>query len=77
MIWGCCGLYWLVTIAYFADNKDNFQLYADQKKALWKIVLASIILDIVLAGSEIFHKILLHIRSTHVIQVQQENIQMN
>ena len=77
VIWGCCGLYWLVTITYFADSKDNFQLYAEGEKALWKIVLASIILDIALAGSEIFHKVLLHVRSTHFNQVQNENTQTN
>ena len=75
MIWGCCGLYWLVNIAYFDDDKENFRNYVDPNKRILKNVLASVILDIVLAGSEIFHKILHHIRSKDESQFEQENPQ--
>lgn len=76
MIWGCCGLYWLVNITYFDDNGEDFKNYVDPNGTVWKNVLASVILDIGLAGSEIFHKILLYVRSKKDDnQIQQENAQ--
>lgn len=75
VIWGCVGLYWLVNITYFDDNGEDFKNYVDPNGTVLKNVLASVILDIGLAGSEIFHKILLHIRSKGDNQAQQENAQ--
>lgn len=58
VIWGFCGLYWLVDISYLKSDRFNFKTYVDPNGELLKNVLASVILDIILAGSELFHKAL-------------------
>ena len=58
VIWGFCGLYWLVDISYLKSDRFNFKTYVDPNQELLKNVLASVILDIILAGSELFHKAL-------------------
>ena len=80
VIWGCCGLHWLVKIFYFDDTGEAFKEYVDDENwSFLKNVLASVIFDIFLAGSEIFHKILLHIRLKKRRQIagqlEEENVQ--
>lgn len=57
VVWACSALYWLIATFFFRGNEYNLW---DPTWTIVKTVLASIILDIVLAGSEIFHKIRLH-----------------
>ena len=78
VIWGCCGLYWLINITYIAAGRQDFKDCVDPHGTLLKHVLASVILDIGLAGSEIFHRILLHLRKRgqNVNQTQTENAQV-
>ena len=73
VIYGCCGLYWLVNITYFDDEKDDFQKFVDPDKQFLKNVLACVVLDITLAGSEIVHKVLHYIRSKNENQVMEGN----
>ena len=68
-------MYWLVHIAYLDENGDNFKTYVDPNQRLLKNILASIILDIGLAGSELFHKVLHHVRSKKENKFPQENIE--
>jgi len=75
VIWGCCGLYWLVHITYFDKEGDDFKNYVDPNKKLLKNILASVILDIGLAGSELFHKVLHHVRSKKENHARQENVE--
>ena len=71
-------MYWLINITYFADGREDFKNCVDPNGTLLKNVMASVILDIGLAGSEIFHRILLHLRkrSQDVHQTQAENAQI-
>ena len=73
VIYGCCGLYWLVYITYFDDEKDDFKKYVDPDKTLLKNVLACVILDITLAGSELLHKVIHYMRSKNENQVMEGN----
>jgi hypothetical protein len=67
-------LYWLVDITYFEKNGENFKSYVDPTNKFLDNVLASVILDILLAGSELFHKILHYVRTTRMDnQDQQED----
>lgn len=52
--WACGGTYWLLKAVYFSEE-DYRKWDVDNK--LIKVVLASIVLDLVLAGSELFHKL--------------------
>ena len=45
--WACGATYWLVKAVYF--NEDDYQNW-DVDNKLIKVVLASIVLDLVLAG---------------------------
>jgi len=47
-----------VDISYLKSDRFNFKTYVDPSQELLKNVLASVILDIILAGSELFHKAL-------------------
>ena len=49
--------HWLLMTFFFREN--DYQTW-DPEKIVIETVLASIILDLLLAGSEIFHKIRLH-----------------
>ena len=71
-------MYWLINITYFANGRQDFKNCVDPHGTLLKHVLTSVILDIGLAGSEIFHRILLHLRkrSQRVYQTQAENAQI-
>ena len=51
------ALYWLIATSYF---RGNDYMFWDTKDKVLKSVLAAVILDLVLAGSEIFHKLRLH-----------------
>ena len=75
MIYGCCGLYWLVNITYFDDEKDDFQKFVDPDHQLLDNVLACVILDIFLAGSELLHKFIHYMRSKNENQVMNDNIE--
>ena len=68
-------MYWLVHIAYHDEDGDNFKIYVDPNQRLLRNILASIILDIGLAGSELFHKVLHHVRSKKENKFPQENIE--
>lgn len=54
VVWACSALYWLVATVFFRG--DDYQWW-DPSGNILKTVLASLILDLFLAGSEIFHKI--------------------
>ena len=75
MIYGCCGLYWLVNITYFDDERDDFQKFVDPDHKLLDNVLACVILDIFLAGSELLHKFIHYMRSKNENQVMNDNIE--
>ena len=57
VVWACAATYWLVATSYFRG--DDYQFWDAEDKVL-KSVLASLILDLVLAGSELFHKVRLY-----------------
>ena len=59
-------MYWLVDIIYFEKDGEDFKSYVDPTNKFLDNVLASVILDILLAGSEMFHKILHYVRSTRM-----------
>ncbi len=59
VVWACFALYWLIATFFFRGNEFNLW---DPTWTIIKSVLASSILDIILAGSEIFHKIRLHVK---------------
>ena len=64
VLWACGALYWLVASAFFRG--DDYQ-YWDAGDKVLKAVLASLILDLILAGSELFHKIrLVYFNETRV-----------
>ena len=71
-------MYWLINITYFANGRQDFKNCVDPHGTLLKHVLTSVILDIALAGSEIFHRILLHLRKRNqrVYQTKAENAQI-
>ena len=73
VIYGCCGLYWLVNITYFYDEKDDFQKFVDPDHQLLDNVLACVVLDISLAGSELLHKVIHYLRSKQENQVTHGN----
>ena len=55
--WALVASHWLLMTFFFREN--DYQTW-DPEKIVIETVLASIILDLLLAGSEIFHKIRLH-----------------
>lgn len=57
VVWGCAGGAWLIKTIFFREN--DYQNW-DPEKILIETVIASVILDVLLAGSELFHKIRLH-----------------
>ena len=73
MIYGCCGLYWLINITYFDDEKEDFKKYVDPTHKLLDNVLACVVLDIILAGSELLHKVIHYLRAKQEKQVMQGN----
>ena len=65
MVWALFAVDWWARLLYFSS--DDYQHW-DPQGDLWKTVLASIYLDLLLAGSEIFHKIRLVHRKRSVAQ---------
>lgn len=64
VVWACGALYWLVAVTFFRGG--DYQ-YWDAGDKVLKAVLASLILDLILAGSELFHKIrLIYFNETRV-----------
>jgi len=59
VFWALGALYWLVKTLYFGD--DDYKIWDAQEIAM-ETTLASLILDLLLAGSELFHKVRLHKR---------------
>ena len=59
-------MYWMVDITYIDKDGEDFKSYVDPTNKFMDNVLASVILDILLAGSELFHKILHYVRSTRM-----------
>jgi hypothetical protein len=57
VVWACAALYWLVATSFF---RGNDYMFWDADDKILKSVLAAIILDLVLAGSELFHKVRLY-----------------
>ena len=55
--WALVASHWLLMTFFLREN--DYQTW-DPEKIVIETVLASIILDLLLAGSEIFHKIRLH-----------------
>ena len=65
VVWALFAVDWWARLLYFSS--DDYQHW-DPQGDLWKTVLASICLDLLLAGSEIFHKIRLVHRKRSVAQ---------
>ena len=59
LIWATLGLLWLSGMGIEYKKYNSYPDYEAPDK-VWNTVLASIILDYVLAGSEIVHRIKLH-----------------
>jgi hypothetical protein len=57
VIWACGAAYWLVATVFF--RHDEYKIW-DAQDIVIETVLASAILDILLAGSEVFHKVRLY-----------------
>jgi len=61
LVWATTGLVWLVGL--LGENSVYNQIDIpgwEVPKTVWETVLASVILDYILAGSEIFHRLKLH-----------------
>ena len=69
VVWALYAIKWLVKLIGFSS--EDHQLW-DPNGDLWKTVLASICLDILLAGSEIFHKARLLYKQHNRTNVQEE-----
>lgn len=69
VIWACSALYWLIATSFF---RGNDYLFWDSGDKVLKAVLASLILDLILAGSELFHKVRLHFLANES-KVEDEN----
>jgi len=60
--WAASGLYWLVKFSYFdsSENGGNYDFFMENFPSAFgtflKVTLASIVLDLFLAGSELVHK---------------------
>ena len=65
----------MVDITYFQKDGEVFKRYVDPNDTFLDNVLASVILDILLAGSELFHKLLHYVRSKTKNQVQETNLE--
>ena len=60
VVWSLFALKWLLTLIFFEDDKDYENW--DPHREVIKTTVASICLDLLLAGSEIFHRIRLELR---------------
>uniref|UniRef100_A0A0K2TH08 Uncharacterized protein n=1 Tax=Lepeophtheirus salmonis TaxID=72036 RepID=A0A0K2TH08_LEPSM len=59
-IWACCALKWFIQVLYFKDESLNYEVLMDN--TLKDAMISSIVLDLLIPGSEIFHKIRLFIK---------------
>ena len=55
--WALAASHWLIKTIFFQEN--DYQKW-DPERIVIETVCASVVLDILLAGSEIFHRIRLH-----------------
>lgn len=61
LIWACTGLAWLAGLPGEGSTYDMIEVPGWKVPPLvWKTVLASVIMDFILAGSEVFHRVKLH-----------------
>jgi hypothetical protein len=61
LVWAVCGLVWLAWLPVESSPYEQVDVPGWEVPALvWKTVLASVIMDFTLAGSELFHRVKLH-----------------
>ena len=76
MIWALLATHWWAKL--LLSNENDYKVWESVHGSLMKTIIASIILDLILAGSELFHKARLVSRGRkRHIQAQQETIPMN
>jgi len=78
IVWACTGLYWLVDTYFFSGNDENFQEFLDNVPSFvtfLKVTLASIILDLFIAGSELVHKFKAYCKNQDQTENQQQQQQ--
>jgi len=61
LIWAATGLVWLAGLPVKGNPYDQIEVPGwEVPKTVWETVLASVIMDFILAGSEVFHRVKLH-----------------
>ena len=73
VVWSFIALKWLLSTVYFQE--DDYKNW-DPHLKLTKAVLASICLDVLLAGSEIFHKVRLEMRKRRQTTEAAQEVEM-
>ena len=71
VIWSLIALKWLLSTIFFqGDEGDDYKNWDPDRKVI-KAVLASISLDVLLAGSEIFHKVRLEWKKRREVETNE------
>ena len=73
VVWSFIALKWLLSTLYFQE--DDYKNW-DPHLKLTKAVLASICLDVLLAGSELFHKVRLEMRKRRQTTEAAQEVEM-
>lgn len=73
VVWSFIALKWLLSTVYFQE--DDYKNW-DPHLELTKAVLASICLDVLLAGSELFHKVRLEMRKRRQTTEAAQEVEM-
>ena len=73
VVWSFIALKWLLSTLYFQE--DDYKNW-DPHLELTKAVLASICLDVLLAGSELFHKVRLEMRKRRQTTEAAQEVEM-
>lgn len=61
LIWAATGLVWLAGLPVKSNPYDQIEVPGwEVPRTVWETVLASVIMDFILAGSEVFHRAKLH-----------------
>jgi hypothetical protein len=61
LIWAATGLVWLAGLPVQGNPYDQIEVPGwEVPRTVWETVLASVIMDFILAGSEVFHRAKLH-----------------
>ena len=73
VVWSFIALKWLLSTVYFQE--DDYKNW-DPHVKVTKAVLASICLDVLLAGSELFHKVRLEMRKRRQTTEAAQEVEM-